>query len=77
MDQGGTVTFVNKIPPEQGRHLRPAGRDVSATVFTDVSVTFFGQKRTCSPDQSHAWTFNDPATTGSITYTYGSFRRPA
>ena len=43
---------------------------VSATVFTDVAVTFFGQKRDLQPDQSTAWNFNDPATAGSITYTY-------
>ena len=33
-------------------------------------MTFFGQKRDLQPDQSAAWTFNDPATAGSITYTY-------
>ena len=43
---------------------------VTATVFTDVSVTFLGQKRDLQTDQSAAWTFNDPATAGSITYTY-------
>ena len=43
---------------------------MTATVYTDVSVTFFGQKRDLQLDQSAAWTFNDPATAGSITYTY-------
>ena len=43
---------------------------VTATVFTDVSVTFFNQKRDLQTDQSTAWKFTDPATAGSITYTY-------
>jgi hypothetical protein len=71
VDKGGTVTFVNKIPAQnKGGISIPLVGSVSATVYTDVAVTFFGQKRALQPNQSTAWTFNDPATTGSITYTY-------
>jgi hypothetical protein len=71
VDKGGQVTFVNKIPAQnKGGISIPLVGSVSATVFTDVSVTFFGQKRDLQPNQSAAWTFNDPATAGSITYTY-------
>ena len=71
VDKGGTITFVNKIPAQnKGGISIPLVGSVSATVFTDVSVTFFGQKRDLQTDQSAAWTFNDPATAGSITYTY-------
>lgn len=37
---------------------------------TDVSVTFFGQRRDLQFDQTAAWTFTAPTTTGQITYTY-------
>jgi hypothetical protein len=71
VDPGGTVTFVNKIPPaNKGGISIPLVGSVSATVFTDVSVTFFGQERKLGLDQSAAWTFTAPATTGTITYTY-------
>ena len=71
VDKGGTVTFVNKIPAQnKGGIAIPVVGSVSATVYTDVAVTFFGQKRPLQPDQSAAWTFDDPATTGTIAYTY-------
>jgi hypothetical protein len=71
VDKGGTVTFVNKIPAQnKGGVSIPLVGSVSATVYTDVAVTFFGQKRTLQTNQSTAWTFNDPATTGTVTYTY-------
>src|SRR3954451_20128025 len=71
VDKGGKVTFVNKIPAQnKGGISIPLVGTVSATVFTDVSVTFFGQKKDLQTDQSAGWTFNDPATAGSITYTY-------
>ena len=65
VDRGGQITFVNKIPAQnKGGISIPLVGNVTATVFTDVSVTFFGQKRDLQPDQSAAWTFNDPATRG-------------
>jgi len=71
VDKGGQITFVNKIPVENRGGIRiPLLGSVSATIYTDVSVTFFGQKRDLRFDQSTAWTFADPATAGSITYTY-------
>ena len=71
VDKGGTVTFVNKIPAQnKGGISVPVVGSVSATVYTDVAVTFFGQKRPLQTGQSAAWAFNDPATTGTITYTY-------
>jgi hypothetical protein len=71
VDKGGTVTFVNKIPAQnKGGISIPLVGSVSATVFTDVSVAFFGQTRTLATDQSAKWTFDAPATTGTITYTY-------
>src|SRR3954467_3232559 len=71
VDKGGKLTFVNKIPAQnKGGISIPLVGSVSATVYTDVSVTFFGQKKDLQPDQSAAWTFNDPATAGSITYSY-------
>jgi hypothetical protein len=71
VDPGGRVTFVNKIPAEnRGGISVPLVGSVSATVFTDVSVTFFGQRRDLQPEQSAAWTFTAPATTGQIAYTY-------
>jgi hypothetical protein len=71
VDPGGQVTFVNKIPAENrgGISVPPVGT-FSATVFTDVSVTFFGQRRDLQPEQSAAWNFSAPATTGEIAYTY-------
>lgn len=71
VDAGGTVTFVNKIPPQNkgGVSVPPVG-SFSATVYTDVAVTFFGQRRPLQLDQSTVWTFKDPATTGTIEYTY-------
>jgi hypothetical protein len=71
VDKGGTVTFVNKIPAQnRGGIAVPLVGSVSATVYTDVAVTFFGQKRPLQTGRSTAWAFKDPATTGSITYTY-------
>jgi hypothetical protein len=71
VDKGGQITFVNKIPAQnKGGISIPLVGSVSATIYTDVSVTFFGQKKDLQFDQSAAWTFNDPATAGSITYTY-------
>ena len=75
VDPGGTVTFVNKIPAENRGGISiplPLGRSVSvgATVFTDVTVDFFGQRRPLQPEQSTSWRFDAPATTGTITYTY-------
>lgn len=70
VDAGGSVTFVNKIPAQNKGGINLGLASVSATVFTDVSVTFFGQARTLAPDQSTAWNFSAPATAGTITYTY-------
>ena len=71
VDKGGTVTFVNAIPAQnKGGISIPLVGSVSATVHTDVAVSFFGQNRPLQTGQSTAWTFNDPATTGTITYTY-------
>jgi plastocyanin len=71
VEPGGTVTFVNKIPAQnKGGISVPLVGSVSATVFTDVSVTFFGQQRNLAPDQSAQWTFTAPATSGTVTYTY-------
>ena len=71
VESGGTVTFVNRIPAEnRGGISVPLVGTFSATVFTDVSVAFFGQQRKLALDQSAQWTFSAPATTGTITYTY-------
>jgi len=71
VDSGGTVTFINKIPAQnKGGVSIPLVGTFSATVYTDVSVTFFGQKKALQPNQSAAWKFTDPATTGTIEYTY-------
>jgi hypothetical protein len=71
VDKGGQITFVNKIPTQnRGGIAIPLVGSVSATIYTDVSVTFFGQKRDLQFGQSTAWNFPDPATAGSITYTY-------
>ena len=72
VDKGGTVTFVNQIPAQNkgGIDLGPLVGTFSATVYTDVAVNFFGQNRGLQTGQSTAWTFNDPATNGTITYTY-------
>lgn len=72
VDKGGTVTFVNQIPAQNkgGIDLGPLVGTFSATVYTDVAVSFFGQNRGLQTGQSTAWTFNDPATNGTITYTY-------
>jgi hypothetical protein len=71
VDKGGKITFVNKIPAQNKGGIQiPVVGSLSATVYTDVSVTFFGQKRDLQPDQSAVWTFDDPATAGSISYTY-------
>src|SRR5215207_2632139 len=46
VDAGGTATFVNKIPAEnRGGISLPLVGSVSATVYTDVAVNFFGQER--------------------------------
>src|SRR3954464_1499855 len=71
VDKGGQITFVNKIPTQnKGGISIPLVGSVSATIYTDVSVTFFGQKKDLQFGQSAAWNFADPATAGSITYTY-------
>jgi hypothetical protein len=71
VDKGGQITFVNEIPTQnKGGISLPLLGSFSATIYTDVSVTFFGQARPLQFGQSTAWTFNDPATAGSITYTY-------
>jgi hypothetical protein len=71
VESGGTVTFVNKIPAEnRGGVSVPLVGSLSATVFTDVSVTFFGQARKLEPEQTAQWAFTAPATTGTVTYTY-------
>src|SRR4051812_15040085 len=71
VDKGGQITFVNKIPTQnKGGISIPLVGSVSATIYTDVSVTFFGQKKDLQFGQSAAWTSADPATAGSITYTY-------
>jgi hypothetical protein len=71
VESGGTVTFVNKIPAEnRGGISIPLVGSFSATVFTDVSVTFFGQQRNLEPEQTAQWAFGAPATPGTITYTY-------
>lgn len=71
VDKGGQVTFVNTIPAQKKTGISlPLVGSVSATVYTDVAVTFFGQTRALQPGQSAAWTFPDAATTGYITYTY-------
>jgi hypothetical protein len=71
VEPGGTVTFVNKIPAEnRGGISVPLVGSLSATVFTDVSVTFYGQERDLALDQSAQWTFTAPATWGTVAYTY-------
>lgn len=70
VDAGGTVTFVNKIPAQNKGGINLGVASVSVTVFTDVSVNFFGQERRLEPEQTAAWRFDAPATTGVITYTY-------
>src|SRR5215217_5311017 len=71
VDPGGTVTFVNKIPQaNKGGISIPLVGSVSATVYTDVAVKFFNQEKKLQLDQSAAWAFSAPATTGTITYTY-------
>ena len=71
VDKGGQITFVNKIPTQnRGGISVPLLGTFSATIYTDVSVTFFGQKRDLQFGQSTAWNFADPVTPGSITYTY-------
>jgi hypothetical protein len=71
VESGGTVTFVNRIPAaNRGGITIPLVGSFSATVFTDVTVDFFGQPRNLAPDQSAQWTFTAPATTGTITYAY-------
>ncbi|MCW2682972.1 MAG: hypothetical protein JWP33_885 [Blastococcus sp.] len=76
VDKGGQVTFINRIPAENRGGITvstlPLVADVtaSATVYTDVAVSFFGQDRKLETGQSTAWTFNAPATPGTITYTY-------
>jgi hypothetical protein len=69
VDPGGKVTFVNKVAPLDTSVSVPLVGSVSASVTTDVTVTFFGQERSLAPDAATDWTF--PATTaGSIEYTY-------
>src|SRR5215207_721272 len=52
-----TVEIRNFTPP-------------AASVDKGGTVTFVGQNRGLQTGQSTAWSFNDPATTGTITYTY-------
>ncbi|WP_448626277.1 hypothetical protein [Geodermatophilus sp. URMC 64] len=69
VDAGGTVTFVNHVATYDSAVTLPLVGGVKATVHTDVSVTFFGQKRDLQFGQSTQWAF--PSTTaGTITYTY-------
>src|SRR3954465_4725198 len=71
VESGGTVTFVNKIPPaNKGGISIPLVGSFSATVYTDVAVKFFGQEKQLQLNQSVAWPFTAPATTGTVTYTY-------
>jgi hypothetical protein len=71
VDQGGTVTFVNGIPAQNKGGINiPLAGSLSATVYTDVAVSFFGETRPLQTGQSTSWTFDDPATPGTITYTY-------
>ena len=70
VDPGGTVTFFNRIPAQNKGGINLGAVSVSATVFTDVSVNFFGQERKLATDQNTGWAFSAPATTGRITYTY-------
>lgn len=71
VDKGGTVTFVNGIPAQnKGGVVIPLVGTFSATVYTDVAVTFFGEKRDLQYGKSTAWTFDQPATTGTLTFTY-------
>ena len=71
VDPGGQVVFVNKIPAVNRGGISIAGiSGLSATVNTDVSVTFFGQRRDLQFDQRTAWNFSAPVTTGQIAYTY-------
>jgi hypothetical protein len=70
VDKGGTVTFVNGVDSyNTGANLGALG-SFTATVNTDVAVTFFGEKRTLAPGKSTAWSYSDPVTAGTITYTY-------
>src|SRR5687768_8774173 len=56
VDPGGQVVFVNKIPAVNKGGISIAGiAGLSATVNTDVSVTFFGQRRDLQFDQRTAW----------------------
>ena len=71
VDAGGTVTFVNRIPAQnRGGVTVPLAGSLSATVHTDVAVSFFGQERKLAENQSASWAFGAPATTGTIAYTY-------
>lgn len=71
VDAGGTVTFVNGIPAQnKGGISIPLVGTFSATVYTDVSLTFFGQKRDLQYGKSTSWTFDQPATTGTLAFTY-------
>ncbi|MGY1602019.1 hypothetical protein [Geodermatophilus sp. SYSU D00815] len=69
VDAGGTVTFVNQVATYDTGVTLPLVGGVTATVHTDVAVTFSGEKRTLQHGQQTSWTF--PSTTaGTITYTY-------
>src|SRR3712207_9571078 len=55
VDAGGQVTFVNRIPAQnKGGISIPLAGSVSATVHTDVAVTFFGQQRALQTGQSRS-----------------------
>ncbi|MGY1615900.1 hypothetical protein ACI797_04090 [Geodermatophilus sp. SYSU D00691] len=69
VDAGGTVTFVNQVASYDTGVTLPLVGGATATVHTDVAVTFFGEKRTLQYGQQTSWTF--PSTTaGTVTYTY-------
>jgi hypothetical protein len=75
VDAGGTVTFVNHVDSYRTGITLPLVGGLSATVNTDVSVTFFGQKRNLKFNDKTSWTF--PGTTpGTITYTYRIVPQP-
>ena len=70
VDNGGSVTFVNRIEDKQAGVTLPLLGGLTATVHTDVALAFNGGPgQTLAPGQSTTQTF--PGTTaGVITYTY-------
>src|SRR5437764_6334546 len=55
VDSGGTVTFVNHVDSYKSGITLPLVGGASATVNTDVAVSFFGQKRSLQYGQQAAW----------------------